>query len=264
MRNGEPKFFQIESWKGRGGVVHGFGRRAPGPEKPIRRDWSGKSIEEENESFPLVSLRQVHGDRVVVFDGDIKKVGLLWQEEGDCLITQAPGFALAVFTADCLPIFLYDLRQEAIGIVHAGWRGTAKGVAKKAVEKMKVLFHSRNEDILAGLGPCIGPCCYEVDRPVKEAFRDIGLPWEAISHPKGEGKWLLDLSLANSLLLEAAGIRKENVEALKTCTACRQDTFYSYRNADKHGGRQLNFVALRKEVAKRNNLGYSEIDPSKL
>ena len=242
-------FFQVESWKGKREILHGFGGRGPGVEKPVRQHWAGKSIQQGEESFPLVSLRQVHGDRVVVFDGDTRKIERLWREEGDSLITRAPGFALGVFTADCLPILLYDPGQQAIGIVHAGWRGTARGVSKKAVERMEAVFHCRSADILVAMGPCIGPCCYEVDGPVKEAFENFGFSWGSISRPGGEGKWFLDLSLANSLLLEASGVRKENIEILRNCTSCRRDIFYSYRNADKKAGRQLNYIALRRNVA---------------
>jgi YfiH family protein len=249
MKAGGEDFLQVGSWKGKRKIVHGFGKRGQGNEKAARLDWRGKAVQEGEESFPLVSLRQVHGDRVCLFDGTIQKIEEIWQEEGDSLITRDPGFALGVFTADCLPIFLHDCRQQVIGVVHAGWRGTARGVAKKAAEKMKSFFHCQNKDIFAAMGPCIGPCCYEVDRPVKDAFVGGGFPWESISRPRGEGKWSLDLYLANSLLLEAAGIRKENIEALRLCTSCQRGIFYSYRRGDKFRGRQLNFIALRKEAS---------------
>ncbi len=245
MTDRETNFLQIEGWKN-GKIAHGFGMRSRGGEKPMRKDWLGKTVREEEENFPLVSLRQVHGDRVVIFEGNIQKVGEVWGEEGDSLITQAPGLALGVFTADCLPIFLYDPQKEAIGVVHAGWRGTARGVTGKAVERMKAAFECQSADIRAAMGPCIGPCCYEVDSPVKEAFEGSGIPWEMISHPRGERKWSLDLHLANILLLEAAGVREENIEIVKLCTSCRGEVFYSYRNGDKTQGRQLNFIALKR------------------
>ncbi len=220
MKERQARFLQIEGWKRSGKIAHGFGMRSQGGEKPIRKDWLGKAVQQGEESFPLVSLRQVHGDRVVIFDGNIQRVEEVWREEGDSLITRSPGFALGVFTADCLPIFLYDPQREAIGLVHAGWRGTARGVTGKAVEKMKAAFLCRSADIRAAMGPCIGPCCYEVDRPVQEAFVEAGFPWDSISHPRREGKWSLDLHLANYLLLKAAGVREENIEILKLCTSC--------------------------------------------
>jgi YfiH family protein len=246
MKDRQTRFLQIEGWKRSGKIAHGFGLRSQGGEKPIRKDWLGKAVQQEEESFPLISLRQVHEDRVVIFDGNIQRVEEVWREEGDSLITRSPGFALGVFTADCLPIFLYDPQKEAIGLVHAGWRGTARGVTGKAVEKMKAAFLCRSADIRAAMGPCIGPCCYEVDRPVQRAFVEAGFPWDSISHPRREGKWSLDLHLANYLLLKAAGVREENIEILKLCTSCKGEILYSYRKGDKTQGRQLNFIALRK------------------
>jgi len=244
----ETGFLEVEAWKGKSKkIVHGFGTRHPGGEKTSRKDWHGKSVKAGEETFPLLSLRQVHGDRVVFFQGNPQGIEEIWQTEGDALLTRTPGVALGVFTADCLPIFLYDPIQGAIGVVHAGWRGTAGGVAGKAVEKMRDFFQSKNSNILAALGPCIGPCCYEVDGPVKKAFLSGGFPWDQISRPRREGKWLLDLYQANLYLLEKHGISKKNIQALKICTSCHGDTFFSYRNADKTGGRQLNFIALRKE-----------------
>jgi len=245
MKDKETNFLRIEAWKKDGKIAHGFGMRSQGGERSMRKDWLEKAVRENEQVFPLVSLRQVHGDRVVIFNGNIQKVEEVWREEGDSLITQSSGLALGVFTADCLPIFLYDPKKRAIGIVHAGWRGTARGVTGKAVEKMKTAFQCQSADIHAAMGPCIGPCCYEVDSPVKKAFEEGGIPWELIAQPRGEKKWSLDLHLANSLLLQAAGVREEDIEILKFCTSCQRETFYSYRKGDKTQGRQLNFIALK-------------------
>jgi YfiH family protein len=94
----------------------------------------------------------------------------IWLKQADALVTRIQGYALGVFTADCLPLLLFDPVQRAVGIVHAGWRGTAKAICQKTVEKMKEVFQSRASTLLAALGPCIGPCCYEVDEPVRAAF----------------------------------------------------------------------------------------------
>jgi YfiH family protein len=243
----KAKFLQLDGWKGECRIAHGFGTRHPGGDKPSRKDWGGKAVQEGREIFPLLSLRQVHGDWVVLFDPAFQTIEGIWQTEGDALITRTPGVALGVFTADCLPIFLYDPVQEAIGVVHTGWRGTAKGVIRKAVEKMGESFRCQSRDILAALGPCIGPCCYEVDGPVKAAFISGGIPWELVSSPGGDGKWLLNLYEANLFQMQEAGILKKNINLLKICTSCHGEAFFSYRNADKTGGRQLNFIALKKE-----------------
>jgi YfiH family protein len=246
MKPREPRFLTIEGWKDSEKIAHGFGMRDPGGEKPSRKDWWGEAVQGEKEAFPLACLHQVQGDRVVSFEGEEHHLEEIWGQEGDALITRAPGFGLGVFTADCLPIFLYDPLQGAIGVVHAGWRGTAKGVTRKAVERMKAEFSCRSTDMLAALGPCIGPCCLEVDGPVKIAFSEGGIPWNLVSQPRGRDRWLLDLHQANIFLLETAGVPRANIQHLKICTSCRRDILYSYRNADKTGGRQLNFIALRK------------------
>ena len=196
--------------------------------------------------MPLVSIRQVHGDRVVVFNGKTEEIPELWNQEGDALITRVPGFALSVFTADCLPILLFDPAQRVVGIVHAGWRGTSKRVLQNAIGKMKKAFNCRGEDIQAAMGPSIGPCCLEIDDPVKEAFNEGGFPWESISSPRQKGKWTLDLYKANAYLLEIEGVLRVNVQRLEYCTRCRRDIFYSYRGERETQGRQLNFIALWK------------------
>jgi len=184
---------------------------------------------------------------VLVFAEGPQRPEEVWEQEGDALITAVPGYALGVFTADCLPVLLFDPVQRVAGIVHAGWRGTAKALSQKVVWKMKENFHCQGENIRAALGPCIGACCFEVDALVQEAFIERGLPWELMSSPREKGKWSFDLHQANTYLLKAAGLKEENIQALKICTSCRRDIFYSYR-AERHGrGQQLNFIALRKE-----------------
>ncbi len=242
------RFLQAEKWTGEHGVAYGFGLRCRGEEKPLRKDWLGKAVRAGTEKYPLFSLRQIHGDRVFCVEGN-SQIQEVWQEEGDCLITVREGVALGVFTADCLPILLHDLERRAVGIIHAGWRGTAKGIARNAVERMSSEFGCDPGRIRAALGPCIGPCCYEVDSPVKRAFEEGGFSWPSVSRPRAEGKWSLDLLRANSLLLEAAGVRRENLEVLNLCTSCRKDLFYSYRNGDRERGRLLNYIALPENVA---------------
>ncbi len=236
----------MEEWGKWGKIVHGFGKRGLGDKKG-RSDWRGEALKEGGEVFPLVALRQVHGDRVVVFTGGSQQAGDLWREEGDALISCIPGYALCVFTADCLPILLFDPVRQAAGIVHAGWRGTAKAISRKAVEKMGEIFQCRRENIWVAMGPCIGPCCLEVDGPVKEVFSKTGLPWNQIASRRGKDKWALDLYRANTWLLEEAGIGGAKIQRAFYCTSCYSDTFYSYRAGRKAHGSQMNFIALRQK-----------------
>jgi YfiH family protein len=243
------RFLEVEGWGDKGRIIHGFGLRGPAGEKRTKQDWRGQRLKMGEELYPLIYTRQVHGDRVVVFGGEPQKPEELWLREGDALVTQVPGHALGVFTADCLPILFFDPVQGAVGIAHTGWRGTARAICQKTLKKMAETFDTISENILAAMGPCIGPCCYEVDGPVKEVFVAAGLPWELLSSPHGGGKWFLDLPRANAYLLKGAGVREENIQHLEFCTSCRRDSFYSYRAEGKTSGRQLNFIALKKGKA---------------
>jgi YfiH family protein len=239
-------FLEVEKWKKNQGIIHGFGVKEKTAGEVTQKDYWGQTIKEGNESYPLVALRQVHGDAAVPFTGEGQKLEELWVLAGDALITQVPGYALCVFTADCLPIFLFDPTQKAIAIVHAGWRGTAKGIAQRVLRELVEKFNCMSEDIQAAIGPCIGPCCYEVDRPVREVFLKEGWPWDLIATPRGQGKWSLDLPRANAYLLEKDGVRRENIYRLESCTSCQEDLFYSYRRDQKTKARQINFIALKK------------------
>lgn len=193
----------------------------------------------------LVSVRQVHGNRVAVLE-DSGTAGDPWLLERDAIVTRIPGYALAVFTADCLPILLFDPIHKAIGVVHAGWRGTAAGVARRALEKMVANFGSHPGEIEAALGPGIGPCCLEVDTPVQEAFQKNTLSWTEIAAPKGAGKWSLDLYGANTMILASLGIEREKIHLLDLCTCCRSDLFSSYRGERGTRGRQVNYIGLKR------------------
>ncbi len=239
------KFLECNQWKKENRLIHGFGTRGNPGEKTNRLDWRGKDVDYGGASMPLISLKQVHGEEVVTFKGGRQEAEDLWEKEGDALITGIPGFAICVFTADCLPILLFDPGKKVIAIVHAGWRGTAKGVVKKVVAKMAEDFACHREEIQAGLGPAIGPCCYEVDEPVEYAFRKKGLPWEPFTYFRSPGKWSLNLKKANSYLLEGAGVLKKNIGILDGCTACQTSLFFSYRGEKGTRGRHLNFIALR-------------------
>jgi YfiH family protein len=191
----------------------------------------------------LILMRQVHCDRIRVLDGD----GPLPEGLPECdgLITNCPGVALGIRTADCVPLFFVDQVRRVIGAVHAGWRGTALGIAARMVATLAERFSSRPEDILAVIGPAIGPCCYEVDAPVLAAFSampDAGL----FSRPcPQKDRWMVDLALANRLQIREAGVPSENIFSVALCTACHQDLFFSHRAASGRAGRQISLIMLR-------------------
>jgi polyphenol oxidase len=237
-------FLEVAEWRENKEIVHGFGIRRPLEEGATRLDWKGREVARRGRQLPLISLRQVHGDEIVLLPEKKENAADLWEREGDALMTGFSEIAVGVFTADCLPVLLFEPERKIAAAVHAGWRGTAQGITRKAVEKMAEVFSGDPGKIQAALGPCIGPCCYEVDRPVEEAFRRGGQPWETFVAPRGAGKWALDLQEANTLLLLQGGVKGENIRRLACCTSCRSDLFFSYRREKGTRGRHLNFISL--------------------
>jgi len=189
----------------------------------------------------LLLMRQVHGDSIRVIDGAVPPRGET--PECDGMITDRPGVALGVRTADCVPLFFVDCVRRVIGAAHAGWRGTAIGMAAKMADAMEERFSSRPEDILVAVGPAIGPCCYEVDAPVFAALASRREA-ERFLIPRGKDRWMLDLAGINRLQLLERGLPEENILAAGFCTACRRDLFFSHRASNGRTGRQLNFLML--------------------
>jgi hypothetical protein len=174
-------------------------------------------------------LRQVHGAAVLA----ARAPGLAGT--GDALLTDRPGLAVSVFTADCLPILLWDPRGRRLAAVHAGWRGTVASVTAAAVDALRAAG-SRTADLLAAVGPAIGACCYEVDGPVTERL-EATFPgrWQAWATPGRPGRFMLDLRAANRAQLLAAGLPAGQVEDVDLCTGCRTDLFFSYRKGAGRG-----------------------------
>jgi len=191
----------------------------------------------------LILMRQVHGDRIHVIDED----GPLPEGLSECdgLITDRPGVALGIRTADCVPLFCVDRTRRVIGAAHAGRRGTALGIAARMVATLTERFSSRPEDILAVIGPAIGPCCYQVDTPVFDAFSAMPGADLFLRPCPEKGRWMLDLALANRLQIREAGVPSKNIYASGLCTACRQDLFFSHRVAGGRAGRQISLIMLR-------------------
>jgi hypothetical protein len=172
---------------------------------------------------------QVHGADVAVVDADGGFAGRV-----DVLATSVPGVPLAIFTADCLAIVLVDVEAPALALAHVGWRGTVRGATQAAVAAV-VAAGARPERICAAVSPSIGPCCYEVDAPVIDAF--------AAAYPDRSRSWMtpardaahvmLDLWSANAALLEAAGVDPSRIENPRLCTACHVETLSSYRKGGK-------------------------------
>ena len=189
----------------------------------------------------LVTAHQVHSARVgVVTAGDAGR-GALDKEsrlpETDALVTAEAGVCLMVLSADCVPVLLYDPVGRVAAAVHAGWRGTVARIAVETVEVMKERFGSRPENVLAGIGPSIGKCCFEVDEEVAARFRHLLPEGNVVFAGKTPGKFQVDLWEANRQELLAAGLKPEHIEVAGMCTVCHPGRFFSYRRDGKAAGR---------------------------
>ena len=180
----------------------------------------------------VTSPRQVHGNRIVVITGHQAGSTV---PDSDGLVTATPGVALLLRFADCQPVLLYDPAHHVLALVHAGWRGVAQGIARRAVEAMVQAFGTRPGDLVAGLGPAIGPCCYTVGDKVAAAMGYVLTDWSGALTSLSDGQWSLDLSAANIQHLSAEGVQQ--IEPADLCTACNQHEFFSHRGGNGRTGR---------------------------
>ena len=214
------------------------------------------------EDSTLIPLQQIHSDLIHLFSSSPAQPC-----SGDASATNCPGLLLGVQTADCVPILLVDPRKHAVSAVHAGWRGTLSRIAEKAIGRMRLEFGSQPRDILAAIGPSIGPCCYEVGADLVTKFTaQFADGAEYFDEPlSGEEpnplQWLnmrppghqpppknvrLDLGKANRSQLETAQVRPENIFSCDLCTACNPSLLFSYRKQGPVSGRQIAAVGIRK------------------
>ena len=185
-----------------------------------------------------VLTRQTHTDIVRIVGKEHRGAGLFAPELSECdaLITNQSETALVIFTADCTPILLHDPVTGAVGAAHAGWRGTASGIARKTVEAMVSAYGCRPENICAAIGPNIGACCFETDRDVPDAML-AALGSAAQPHIRQSGdKYYVNLKELNRLQLVRAGVTSIAVSA--DCTACQPERFWSHRRVGSARGSQ--------------------------
>lgn len=194
----------------------------------------------------VIIVNQVHGENIVTIDAQGLVDGKADPRtvEADAMITNAPGVAIGVETADCVPILLFDPATPAVAAVHAGWRSTVKKIVQKAVVRMRKEFGSDPPTMIAAIGPAIGPECYEVDEPVMASVRNTFSFWKDIATSRGNDRWNLDLVRANKRELVQTGLVEHNIHSLGTCTSCRKDLFYSFR-AEGKTGRMLSVIMLK-------------------
>jgi len=214
--------------------------------------------------WPLVTLRQIHSDVIHCIDSANTEPLV-----GDGLLTATPGLLLAIQTADCLPVILGDPKHRAVGVFHAGWRGTVKRIVEKGVGAMIGCFGSRPRDLQAAIGPGIQGCCYEVGEevrtkfesqfayaatlfrevkesdPVREKYPLLFLTARAPGHGELPPKIFLDLVEANRRQLLSAGLPARSIEVCGPCTQCHTDLLFSYRAEKGKTGRLMGVAGIR-------------------
>jgi len=189
----------------------------------------------------IVCAKQVHGSGVKrVKKQDSGKGALSYDTaiaDTDALITDEKNLPLAVFTADCLPVFLYDAQHKAIGLVHAGWRSSKENILAKSLKAMQNEFDTKGKDIYAAFGPAIRSCCYEVGEEFKQNF-PAGLIKES-------GRLFLDLAKTNKKQLLDWGASEVNIFDCGICTFCQNQDYFSFRKEGASCGRMMSVVMLK-------------------
>jgi purine-nucleoside/S-methyl-5'-thioadenosine phosphorylase / adenosine deaminase len=223
------------------------------------------TLDTKGKPWPLVTVRQVHSDLVHCIHGNPKDPPV-----GDGLVTDTPGLLLGIQTADCLPVILADVKRRAIGVFHAGWRGTVKRIVEKGLGEMQRWFKSSPGDIQAAIGPGIHNCCYEVGEEVRSQFESqfayaadlfheikesdavreryplLFLTARPPGHSELPRKLFLDLVEANRRQLVTLGVPVRNISVLPHCTSCRTDLLFSYRAENGNTGRMMGVAAIRR------------------
>ena len=286
LRKTQSRILQADSLTSIPWLVHGFSTRAGG----VSRAYGGKSLNlgftpedsrravEQNRAaflrelgavrkgheWPLVTVRQIHSDLIHCVP-EMPEAPLA----GDGLVTQTPGLLLAILTADCLPVILVDTKRRAIGVFHAGWRGTVKRIVEKGVGEMQRWFGTRPRDIKAAIGPGVHGCCYSVgpevrtqfesqfeygsklfreveeSDPVREKYPLLFLTARAPGHSELPKKIFLDLVEANRRQLLAVGVPAKNISVSPLCTSCQTDLLFSYRAEKGVTGRMMAVAGIR-------------------
>ena len=180
----------------------------------------------------LVFSDQVHGNTIrVVTEADIG-MGITKPSDiknVDALITNVPGVPLITFYADCVPVFILDPVNKAIGLAHSGWKGTTLKIAVKTIEKMRKEYGTRPEDCIIGIGPSIEMNCFAIKEDVAALFKQNFDDWEVFMKKKDEEHYVADLWLAVKLMLIELGVQEKNITISGYCTCCNEDLFFSHR-----------------------------------
>jgi polyphenol oxidase len=230
-----------------------LGLPANGSDRDTSRAWALVTRSMKVRPEDLLRVRQVHGNVVrVVRRGDVGVTTTSERPDGDAIVSDAPGLALAVVVADCVPILLADREGRAVAAIHAGWRGTCAGIATAAVEAMSRAFGTRPADLVAAIGPSIGPGDYVVGESLVDAFIAAGHDHASVKRwfrraPAADAL-LLDLWGANRDQLERAGVRPESIHSSGLSTLAHPGWFESFRRDAGQAGRMIAVVRVGGEA----------------
>lgn len=257
-------YYTIPSFDETRMVKHLFSTRIKGVSKPpfeslnlgINKEDNLDDVKENYEiicstlDIPIDSIvfsNQVHGTDIKIVEKSHVGKGIYFNgdEDGiDGLITNKRGITLWTFYADCVPLYFLDPKKKVIALAHAGWKGTASKIGEKIIDKMESLYNCLPQDILVGIGPSIGPCCYEVGESLFEIFNKNFTNPDKLLISKGNQKWHLNLWKANMVILKSRGILENNITVSELCTSCNNDKFYSYRKENGRTGRMSAVMQL--------------------
>jgi YfiH family protein len=224
-------------------------------------------------STPLADLHQIHSNLVLL--ASATEASREKPQSADGLMTDEPGLLLGIRTADCIPILVADRKRRVVAAFHAGWRGTVKRIVESGIGRMRLAFGSRPEDLIAAIGPGIGPCCYAVGEEVlssfesqfayaPELFREVYdsdpvrtrypllfMTQRAPGHSAIGPSLHLNLVEANRRQLLSAGLKPRAIHLIGGCTSCHRELFFSHRGSEGHAGRMMSVIGIRPDAARR-------------
>ncbi|MDR5659357.1 peptidoglycan editing factor PgeF [Serpentinicella sp. ANB-PHB4] len=256
-KNSDVTYFTFPSFDQYAFIKHGFSTRLGGVSEGIyasmnlsftvgdkkenvlenyRRFCNALGIDYKN----LVLSSQTHGNAVRVVTKEDMGKGITKVRDYDHidgLITNEPNLALVTHYADCVPLFFLDPEKKVVGVAHAGWKGTVGKIGEKMIDRFKDHYGSNPEDILVGIGPSIGVCCYEVSGDVIEQFKKLGPEDKKWWIDKRNDKYQIDLWGLNRTILERRGVKTNNITVTDICTRCNKEYLFSHRgHLGKRGG----------------------------
>jgi len=256
VKDGDLQYIQFSKLLATGRVRHVFSTRHGGVSTgdaatmnlSFNKDTNAENVRENYrilcsavgiDTSHLVLSHQTHTNNVIAVDNTHCGTGITKPsfQDVDGMVTASSGVALVTQYADCTPLLFCDPEKKVIASSHAGWKGTVKLIGKVTVEKMVSEFGCDPKNIIVGIGPCIGQCCYEVDDPVYNQFKELDfLDFDKIFISKPNGRYMLNLVEANRQILIHSGIKDENIDANDICTCCNHEDLHSHRaTAGKRG-----------------------------